>query len=187
MNISDLILIAIGLSMDCFAVSIACGMILKKTISWPSFRIAFYFGLFQAIMPLIGWLVGSRFQRYIEDYDHWVAFSILVLLGGRMIYENFRKKDSDKKMLDPYRRPIILSLAIATSIDALAVGFSFAFLKIDIWVSILVIGITSFLFSFLGIFFGHKYFNRFKIPAELLGGLVLIGIGIKILIEHLYS
>lgn len=185
MNLSDLILIAIGLAMDCFAVSIACGMILGRTFSWPSFRLAFFFGLFQAVMPLIGWLAGGRFKRFIEDYDHWVAFIILILLGGRMIYENFKKDDSDKKMLDPYNLTVVLSLAVATSIDALAVGFSFAFLKIDIWLSILVIGITSLLFSIFGIFFGHRYFNRFKIPAELLGGIVLIGIGIKILIVHL--
>jgi putative Mn2+ efflux pump MntP len=187
MNLSDLIILAIGLAMDCFAVSIICGMVLKKIVSWPSFRLSFFFGLFQAIMPLIGWIIGRRFQKYIENYDHWIAFIILVLLGGRMIYENFRKASSNKKLLDPYRLAVALSLAVATSIDALAVGFSFAFLKIDIWSSILVIGITSLLFSFFGIIFGHRYFNRFKIPAELLGGIVLIAIGTKILIEHLCS
>jgi len=186
MNISDIILIAIGLAMDCFAVSISCGMTLKKKILWPAFRIAFFFGLFQAVMPLIGWLVGSRFQAYITQCDHWIAFIILVVLGGRMIYENFKEEKPDDKPLDPKKLLVVLTMAVATSIDALAVGFSFAFLKINLWLSIIVIGITSFLFSIVGISFGHHYCHRIKIPAELLGGLVLIGIGVKILVEHLF-
>lgn len=184
MNISDIILLAIGLAMDCFAVSIACGMAMKKIIFWPAFRIAFFFGFFQAVMPLIGWLIGSRFQLYIENYDHWIAFIILVILGGRMIHENFRK--TDEKLLNPYKLAVVLTMAIATSIDALAVGFTFAFLKIDLWLSVILIGITSLLFSILGIVFGHRYCCRFRIPAELLGGIVLIGIGTKILLEHLF-
>ena len=186
MNISDIILIAIGLAMDCFAVSIACGMALKKKILWPAFRIAFFFGFFQAAMPLIGWLVGSRFQAYITQCDHWIAFIILVILGGRMIHENFKEEKPDDKPLDPKKLLVILTMAVATSIDALAVGFSFAFLKIDLWFSVFVIGITSFLFSVVGISFGHHYCHRIKLPAELLGGLVLIGIGVKILVEHLF-
>lgn len=186
MHITDIILLAIGLAMDCFAVSIACGMAMKKLTFWPVVRIAFFFGLFQAVMPLIGWLVGSRFQTYIEHFDHWVAFGILVFLGGRMIHEQFKQKHPDKKRLNPYKLAVILSLAVATSIDALAVGFTFAFLNIDLWLSVIIIGIASLLFSLIGILFGHHFLNRFKIPAELLGGLVLIGIGTKILLEHLY-
>lgn len=184
MNISDIVLLAIGLAMDCFAVSIACGMAMKKITFWPAFRLAFLFGFFQAMMPLIGWLVGNRFQTYIENCDHWIAFIILALLGGKMIYENF--KEPDEKLLDPYKLAVVLTMAVATSIDALAVGFTFAFLNIDLWLSVFVIGITSLFFSAFGIFFGHHYCCRFKIPAELLGGLVLIGIGIKILLEHLF-
>jgi len=186
MNISDIILIAIGLAMDCFAVSVACGMAIKKITFWPTFRIAFFFGFFQAIMPLIGWLVGSHFATYIENFDHWIAFIILFILGGKMIYENFKAKDPDEKHLNPYKLTIILTMAVATSIDALAVGFTFAFLQIYLWLPIFIIGIITFIFSIIGILFGHRYFHQFKIPAELFGGLVLIGIGTKILIEHLF-
>lgn len=186
MNLSDIILIAIGLAMDCFAVSIACGFAMKKITFWPAFRIAFFFGLFQAIMPLIGWLVGNRFQLYIENCDHWIAFIILLILGARMIHENFKKEDANKKRLNPYKLAVILTLAVATSIDALAVGVSFAFLQIDLWSSIAIIGIASFLFSIIGVVFVNRYCCRYKIPAELLGGIVLIGIGTKILIEHLF-
>jgi len=186
MNISDIILLSIGLAMDCFAVSIACGMAMKRITIWPTFRIAFLFGFFQAFMPLIGWLVGSSFRNYIESFDHWFSFIILVLLGGRMIYENFHEQTPDEKMLNPYKWIVVLTMAVATSIDALAVGFTFAFLRIDLWFSVFIIGITSFLFSLVGIFLGHRYCCRIKIPAELLGGIVLIGIGTKILIEHLF-
>ena len=186
MNISDIILIAFGLAMDCFAVSIACGMIMKHLTFWPTFRIAFFFGFFQALMPLIGWLVGSRFSLYINNYDHWIAFIILVFLGIRMIHEQFKKKGPEKKRFNPYKISLILTMAIATSIDALAVGFSFAFLQINLWLSIFIIGIVSFIVTIAGLLFGSRYCCRFNIPAELLGGLVLIGIGAKILIEHLF-
>jgi len=172
------------MAMDCFAVSIACGMALKKLTFRPVFNIAFFFGLFQAVMPLIGWLVGSTFQHLIENCDHWIAFGILLLLGGRMIWENYHGKPGKKK-LNPYKLRIILILAVATSIDALAVGLSFAFLKYNLILSVLVIGLASLLFSLLGIFLGHRYHHHIKIPAELIGGLVLIGIGTKILLEHL--
>jgi manganese efflux pump family protein len=184
MNLFDIILIAIGLSMDCFAVSIACGITMKKLNFKPIFRIAFMFGLFQAIMPLLGWLAGSTFQHLIDGFDHWLAFGILLFLGGRMIYEYFFVHPENKKM-NPYKLRVILALSIATSIDALAVGLSFAFLKIDLWFSVIIIGLTSFLFSVIGLLFGHRYGKRFKIPAELFGGIVLIGIGTKILLEHL--
>jgi manganese efflux pump family protein len=186
MHISDIILLAIGLAMDCFAVSIACGMVMKKIKIWPTLRIAFFFGFFQAMMPIFGWLVGSRFQTDIEKYDHWIAFIILTFLGGRMIHEQFKHKHPEKKRLNPYKLKVIITLAVATSIDALAVGFTFAFLKMNLWLSILIIGLASLLFSIIGILLGHHYLNRLNFPAELLGGLVLIGIGAKILIEHLY-
>ena len=184
MNLTDIILIAIGLAMDCFAVSIACGIAMKPFRYGPALRVAFFFGLFQALMPLLGWLAGSTFQHLIETFDHWISFGILVVLGGRMIWENFFVHP-DEKSLNPFKLRVVLTLALATSIDALAVGVSFAFMRIDLWLSILMIGAASFLFSALGLFIGHHYGHRFNIPAELFGGIVLIGIGIKILLEHL--
>jgi manganese efflux pump family protein len=184
MILSDIILIAIGLAMDCFAVSIACGIAMKPFRWGPAFRVAFFFGLFQALMPLFGWLAGSTFQHLIETFDHWVSFGILVALGGRMIWENFFVHP-DEKSLNPFKLKVVLTLALATSIDALAVGISFAFMRIDLWLSIFMIGAASFLFASLGIFIGRRYGHRFNIPAELFGGIVLIGIGVKILLEHL--
>jgi manganese efflux pump family protein len=186
MNLLDIILIAVGLAMDCFAVSIACGIIMKKLPLWPSLRIALMFGFFQGLMPLIGWLVGSTFQHLIENFDHWVAFGILILLGIRMIYEQYHSHP-DQKKLDPYKWKVVILLAVATSIDALAVGLSFAFLNIDLWLSIGLIFLASLLFSALGLVLGSRYCCKFRIPAELIGGLVLIAIGIKILLEHLCS
>jgi len=186
MKILDIILIAIGLAMDCFAVSIACGIYIKKIFSWPTFRIALLFGVFQAFMPMIGWLIGTSFRSYIEKFDHWFAFIILFFLGSKMIYENFKRNDLNKKCLNPYRWAVALTMSIATSIDALAVGFTFSFLRMNLWFAIFIIGITSFILSLFGFFFGHHYYQRIKIPAELFGGIVLIGIGTKILLEHLY-
>lgn len=188
MNLLDIILIAIGLAMDCFAVSIACGLTLKKVVFKPFFTISFFFGLFQAIMPLIGWYIGSSFKSLIEDYDHWVAFIILIILGIRMIYEYFRNlhNPEESKSFDPNKLAVVITLAIATSIDALAVGFSFAFLDFELWIPIIIIGITSSVFSIIGLLIGSKYSHLVKIPAEFIGGIVLIAIGAKILIEHLF-
>ncbi len=184
MILSDIILIAIGLAMDCFAVSIACGIALKPFKLWPAFRIALTFGLFQAIMPLIGWLAGNTFKHLIESFDHWIAFGILLLLGGRMLWDYFFVHP-DKKILNPYKKRVVFTLALATSIDALAIGLSFAFLRIELLLPVLLIGAASLLFSTIGLFIGHRYGHRFNIPAELFGGLVLIGIGVKILLEHI--
>lgn len=184
MSLSDIILISIGLAMDCFAVSIACGISMKPFRWGPAIRIAVLFGVFQAAMPVLGWLAGSTFKHLIESFDHWVAFGILVLLGGRMLWEYFFVHPDDK-VLNPFKKRVALTLAFATSIDALAIGLSFAFLHIDLVQPITSIGIASLLFSALGLFIGNRYGHRFKIPAELFGGLVLIGIGIKILLEHI--
>lgn len=184
MNLSDIILIAIGLAMDCFAVSIACGIAMKPFKLGHAVRIAFSFGIFQAVMPLIGWLAGSTFQHLIESFDHWIAFGILLILGGRMLWDFFFVHP-DKKILKPYKKRVVLTLALATSIDAMAIGLSFAFLQIDLLQPILIIGAASLLFSALGLFIGKRYGHRYNIPAELFGGIVLIGIGIKILLEHI--
>lgn len=185
MSIAEILLIAIGLSMDSLAVSITCGVILKKFRIKHIFRIALFMGFFQGIMPLLGWLAGASFQKYISDYDHWIAFGLLSVLGSKMLYEGIFSKDDESKRFDPTKAATLLGLALATSIDALAVGVSFAMLKIEVIEPIVVIGITTFLLSFIGATFSSKFGHRINLKMEILGGIVLIGIGIKILIEHL--
>lgn len=188
MNLFDIITIAVGLAMDCLAVSIACGIVIKRFAPGPFLKIAFFFGLFQGVMPLIGWFAGSRFNDYIRNFDHWIAFIILLVLGGKMIYDNFKNESDErkKKQLNPYKLSVIITLAIATSIDALAVGLTFAFLDFEPLLSALIIAVVTLIISLFGLFVGSRYGRRFHLPAELLGGIVLIGIGIKILIEHLF-
>lgn len=184
-------LLAIGLAMDCLAVSIASGIILKR-IQWrPMLVMAFFFGLFQAIMPLLGWLGASTFSHLIESVDHWIAFAILAFLGGRMIKESFKEEDCCQRF-NPASLKVVITMAIATSIDALAIGVSFAFLGIKSCSSILypvgIIGFVSFLMSLIGLIFGIRFGCGIarKLRAELWGGIVLILIGTKILIEHLF-
>lgn len=186
MNLLDIIFLAIALAMDCFAVSIVSGVLTRK--EWIP-RMAFLFGLFQAIMPLIGWIGISFFRQSIEAYDHWIAFALLFLIGGNMIRESFSTEE--EHFFNPLRLRTQLLLAVATSIDAMAIGISFActgFNKISqLVLPIIIIGIVSSLFSFfgtkLGAHFGRTIAHRLK--PELLGGLILIVIGIKILITHL--
>ncbi|WP_317469695.1 manganese efflux pump MntP [Bacteroides hominis] len=184
-------LLAIGLAMDCLAVSIASGIILKR-IQWrPMLVMAFFFGLFQAIMPLLGWLGASTFSHLIESVDHWIAFAILAFLGGRMIKESFKEEDCCQRF-NPASLKVVITMAIATSIDALAIGVSFAFLGIKSCSSILypvgIIGFVSFLMSLIGLIFGIHFGCGIarKLRAELWGGIILILIGTKILIEHLF-
>lgn len=184
-------MLAIGLAMDCFAVSIASGIILKQTQWKPMLVMAFFFGLFQAIMPLLGWIGASFFSHLIESLDHWIAFGILFVLGGRMIVESFKEEDC-RQDFNPANLKVVLTLAVATSIDALAVGISFAFLGVenvsDIVSPISVIGLVSFVLSLAGLIFGIRCGCGFarKLRAELWGGAILVVIGAKILIEHLY-
>ena len=187
MNYIEIWLLAISLAMDCFSVSITSGIILRR-VMWKTFlTIAFFFGLFQGLMPLFGWLAASYFSHLIESYDHWIAFGVLFLLGARMIKESF--KDEEDHHFNPTRLPVILTLAVATSIDALAVGISFAFTGMDTWRSILdpvlIIGFVSFIFSIIGCLIGVYFGKRVNLRAELWAGIILIGIGVKILIEHL--
>lgn len=189
MNNFEILLIAIGLAMDCLAVSIASGIIIKK-IEWRTMlTMAFFFGLFQAAMPFIGWLFASRFSHLIESVDHWIAFLLLLFLGGKMIIESFKEEDC-KKDFNPASLKVVLALAIATSIDALAVGVSFAFLGMNtvdtILMPISIIGLVSFLMSLCGLLFGIFFGCRHNMRVELWGGLILIIIGCKILIEHLF-
>ena len=184
-------LLAIGLAMDCFAVSIASGIILKRTRWRPMLIMTFAFGLFQAIMPLIGWMCVKTFSHLIESIDHWIAFGILAFLGGRMIWESFKEEECFQ-LFNPASLKVVLTMAVATSIDALAVGISFAFLGIqdysDILSPILIIGFVSFVLSLIGLIFGIQCGCGLarKLKAELWGGIILVIIGKKILIEHLF-
>ena len=184
MDFSVLFLLAVGLSMDAFAVSVCKGLCMPKINRSYTFLIGLFFGGFQALMPLIGWILGKQFERYIVDYDHWIAFALLSLIGGNMIYEAISDKDEACPVIRVNIKELFL-LAIATSIDALAVGVTFAFLNANIWISILLIGCTTFILSIAGVLIGHKFGSRYKQKAELAGGIILIMIGLKILLEHL--
>lgn len=182
-------MIAVSLAMDCLAVSITSGIILKKAKWKTIFTMALSFGIFQAIMPFIGWLGTSRFSHLIENIDHWIAFVILLFLGGKMILESFKDEDC-KQEYNPSNFKVIIALSVATSIDALAVGITFAFLgikSIDAILSpILIIGFVSFIMSLAGLIFGFFFGCRHNLRMELWGGIILITIGIKILVEHLF-
>lgn len=182
-------LIAVSLAMDCLAVSIASGIILKQPRIRPMLTMAFFFGLFQAIMPLIGWAGANTFHHHIQSVDHWIAFCILAFLGIRMIRESL-KDEENREPFNPCSLKVILTLAIATSIDALAVGVSFAFLDMNTFSDILnpicIIGFVSFILSIGGVLFGSCCGYGRKIRVELWGGLILVIIGIKILVEHIY-
>jgi len=184
MDILTIILIAIGLSFDTFAVSVSSGLILKKIDFFNATKIAITLAVFQAAMPVIGWLVGSGIKNYVEDFDHWVAFGILSLLGGKMIYESF-KTHPDDRSFNPLDIKVMIGMAIATSIDALIVGFSFALLNYKILVSVGIIGIVTYVVAMLGMLFGKKIGAKTGRRMEVLGGVMLILIGLKILIEHL--
>lgn len=182
MGILELIFISIGLAMDAFAVSICKGLSVKKVKAKHYFIAGGYFGGFQAIMPLIGYLLGISFQNLIVSIDHWIAFILLGIIGINMIKESL---GDDENINDSFSFKDMLPLAIATSIDALAIGITFAFLKVNIILAIFFIGTITFVFSALGIKIGSIFGDKFKNKAELIGGIVLIIIGIKILLEHL--
>jgi len=185
MGILTILGIAVGLSMDALAVSVANGIMIKKLQVRHAFRIAFSFGFFQAIMPLIGWAAGITFSTYIKEIDHWIAFVLLFLVGSRMIWESVQSIKKEEAVRNCLHFPTLLVLSIATSIDALAVGVSFAFLDMTIWLPILLIGIITFIICFFGVLLGNKVGQFFGNKLGIIGGVVLIGIGIKILIEHL--
>lgn len=188
MDILSIIIIGIGLAMDCFAVSVSKGVCAKKFFFWHTFRMAFLFGLFQSVMPLIGFFAGGSFLKQIKDYDHWIAFILLSAIGIKMIYEGVIQKDPDCVTTpNPFKLKSLLVLALATSIDALATGIVFISFPDIIWIAVILIGGISFLFTFIGMYIGIHFGKRFHINVELLGGLILIGIGTKILIEHLGS
>lgn len=187
MGLVELLLIAVGLSMDAFAVSICKGLGMKEVNPKVSVVLALFFGGFQALMPLIGWALGSQFLGIIGPIDHWVAFVLLAVIGGKMLWEAFREDagEGDGKPADRIDLGEFLILAIATSIDALAVGISFAALSVDIVPSVALIGVITFAFSIAGVFVGNFFGSRYEKPASIVGGVVLILIGTKILLEHL--
>lgn len=172
--------IAVGLAMDAFAVSIAAGLTVAKVTPRHVFRIAFHFGLFQFMMPIIGWLVGGQVAAYFGTYDHWVAFALLVFVGGKMLWEA-RSEEKSEDSRDPTRGLMLLTLSIATSLDALAVGMSMALLGVSVWIPAVVIGVITAALSAIGITFGGRIGPRWEHWAEAAGGIVLILIGLKIL------
>ena len=188
MGILELFVLAVGLSMDAFAVSICKGLSLGRIRVKHMCIAGAWFGGFQALMPLLGWLLGRQFEQYITSVDHWIAFALLVLIGANMLRE-VRKGDDTTDTETVYDAPLplgqLLLMAIATSIDALAVGISFAFLGVNIWLAIAIIGTTTFLISAAGVFIGNRFGNRYEKRATIAGGIILILLGVKILLEHL--
>ena len=184
MSFLELLLMAIGLSMDAFSVSICKGLT-TRSFSWRMALICgLWFGLFQALMPIVGYFLGSQFASYIGSVDHWIAFGLLFLIGVNMIREAvFGQEDHQHDGSIDFKT--MLLLAIATSIDALAVGISFACIQVQLWSSVVIIGITTFLFSVLGVKIGNVFGSKYEKSAGIIGGIILIFIGLKILLEHL--
>lgn len=185
MGLPELFLIALGLAMDCFAVSLGIGCKSGDCQSRYLFRLPFHFGLFQGGMTIIGWALGSTIVELISKVDHWIAFALLAFVGGKMIWESFSKNE-EKRVGDPSRGGYLVMLSIATSIDALAVGLSLAFLQRTIWLSSLLIGLVSFALALAGLLLGGKLGEKFGKRMELLGGLILIGIGMRVVISHIF-
>lgn len=192
MDLLSLFLIAIGLSMDAFSVAICKGLAMPRASVGKCSIVGLWFGGFQALMPIVGYFVGARFRESIESVDHWLAFALLTLIGVNMIREALSKEESDDERgekgecdtTNPLAARKMFVMAVATSIDALAVGVGFAFLGADIWLSAALIGITTFLLSVAGVKIGNIFGSRYKSKAELAGGIILILIGLKILLEH---
>lgn len=181
-----LLFIAVALAMDAFAVSLAAGVALHPVSKRQLFRLGFHFGLFQGMMPIIGWLAGLSVQHLISAYDHWVAFGLLAFVGGKMIHESFQDGE-EKEKSDPTRGLTMVMLSVATSIDALAVGLSLAVIGVTIWTPALVIALTASILTVAGMLMGGRIGMIWGKRVEVLGGLLLIGIGLKILLQHLWT
>lgn len=183
MGLIELFLIAVGLSMDAFAVSVCKGLAMPKCTFKKATIVGLWFGGFQALMPAIGYVLGAQFQETIASIDHWIAFVLLALIGGNMIHEAL---DNDEEEADASLNvKTMFLLAVATSIDALAIGITFAFLKVNIIPAVCFIGIVTFIISFAGVKIGNVFGARYKNKAEIVGGVILILLGLKILLEHL--
>ena len=182
MHLSELFIIAVGVSMDAFAVSICKGLSVRTLQPKHSAATAFWFGGFQALMPLIGYFLGISFADFVANVDHWIAFVLLGIIGSNMIKESFSKDECEYS--PDFSAKAMFPLAVATSIDALAIGVSFAFLQVNIWKAVLFIGLTTGLFSAMGVWIGKWFGCRYKSKAEFAGGFILVAMGVKILIEH---
>ena len=188
MGFVELLLVGVGLSMDAFAVSVCKGLCMKRLNMRQALVIALFFGGFQALMPLIGWALGTQFEQFITPVDHWIAFGLLLIIGAKMLWDSFHGDDDEQLSCAVDGRLDLRELtmmAVATSIDALAVGITFAFLRVDIVASVVVIGVTTFVLSLVGVAVGHRFGARYEKTATIAGGVVLILIGLKILLEHL--
>jgi putative Mn2+ efflux pump MntP len=185
MSIVEIVLLAISLSMDAFAVALCKGLALKKINLKNCAIVGLWFGAFQGLMPLLGYFLGISFADCVTEFDHWISFVLLGIIGGKMIKESLG--DDSVEVNPDFSFKTMLALAVATSIDALAVGVSFAFLKVDIWLAVLLIGVTTAAFSGVGILIGNRFGAHYKSKAEFAGGVILVLIGVKILIQHLMS
>ena len=183
MDFAIILLIAVGLAMDAFAVAVAVSLKLQRITFRQLFRLSFHFGFFQFMMPILGWSAGAWIGRWVAAFDHWIAFGLLAFIGGKMILESVRRKPRLYKS-DPTRGWQLVILSVATSIDALAAGLSLALLAASIWYTCIIIGIVASLFTIIGMQFGKLVRLKVASRLEILGGLVLIGIGVKILLEH---
>ncbi|OGO30531.1 MAG: hypothetical protein A2Z29_11160 [Chloroflexi bacterium RBG_16_56_11] len=181
----SILLIAIGLAADCLAVALSGGVSAAGRLWWPTLRVSLSFGAFQAAMPLVGWLAGRTVVDYIADYDHWVAFALLAVVSGRMFREALRHRGKPEKQVDITRGLMLLTLSVATSIDALAVGLSFAFLDVDIALASLTIGLVAFMVTALGFVLGRWVSRLAGRWAEVVGGVILLVIAFRILVAHL--
>ena len=186
METVTIIVLALGLAMDAFAISIICGATYRQLHIRHAVRMALFFGGFQAVMPLIGSLAGLTVRTYIEGYDHWVAFTLLAAIGGKMIYESFKIKSAEKTF-DPSNILTLLVLAVATSIDALAVGITLSLITTSIAIAVTIIGLVTFALSYLGVSIGKRFGHFFESKIEALGGIAIIAIALKILATHLLA
>lgn len=184
MDFLTLIGLAAALAMDAFAVALGAGLTLERLTGRHMFRLSFHFGLFQGMMPVIGWLAGLSVQRWIAAYDHWIAFILLSFIGGKMIYEAFKEEEALRNPRDPTRGLTLVMLSIATSIDALAVGLSLGMLGVTIWFPALIIAVVAGVFTLAGMLLGRRISNLWGPRVEIFGGVVLFAIGLKILLEH---
>ena len=187
MDLLTLLGIAVALAMDAFAVALGTGMNLGALTGRHLFRLGFHFGLFQALMPIVGWMAGLTIQKQVAAWDHWIAFGLLAFVGGKMLKEAFAAEEEKKTASDPTRGMSLVILSVATSIDALAVGFSLSLLGVSIWWPAVVIGLVAGVLTVAGMLLGRRAGDHWGPRVEIVGGLVLIGIGVKILVEHLWG
>ncbi len=186
-EIITVFLIAVGLSMDAFSISVASGGIYRHLRLRHGLRMAVFFGLFQAVMPILGYLAGKSMESFIQGYDHWIAFGLLLIIGGKMLYEAFKIKEVESKPNDPTNLAVVFALSVATSIDALAVGVTLSLITEHVFTAAAAIGVITFVISGIGWWIGQKIGTFFENKLEIIAGLVIIGIGLKILIEHLLT